>query len=102
MRTSAFSVLVLSSMVFQTPTGLAWAKAVPVRRERSHLVTVLRTVEGAPRMVSIWPYPTIEDRQTIRAQAIADGIWPPKDSYKHLKTEMLSTIYLPVAFSPLQ
>ncbi len=84
------------------PTLATWEQAIPVRRRRSHLVTVLHTVEGTPRMVSIWPYASIEDRQTIRAQAIADGVWPPKDSHKHLKTEMLSTIYLPTAYSPLQ
>jgi len=84
------------------PTLETWAKAVPIRAERSKLVTVLYTTEGQPRMVSIWPYPSIEARQSVRTQAIGDGIWPPQDSYKHLKTDMLSSIYLPTAFSPLQ
>ncbi|MBS9717263.1 NIPSNAP family protein [Pseudohalocynthiibacter aestuariivivens] len=84
------------------PTLETWAKAIPIRAERSKLVTVLHTVEGAPKMVSVWPYPSIEDRQVTRKQAINDGIWPPIDSFKHLKTEMLSTLYLPTSFSPLQ
>jgi len=84
------------------PTLDTWAKAVPIRTERSKLVTVMRTVEGAPRMVSIWPYTTIEKRQEVRAQAIKVGIWPPANSFKHLKTDMLSTIYLPTSFSPLK
>ncbi len=84
------------------PTLETWEKAVPIRAERSKLVTVMRTVEGAPRMISIWPYQTIENRQDVRSKAIEDGIWPPNDSFKHLKTDMLSTIYLPTSFSPLK
>lgn len=55
------------------PTIKSWAEAVPIRAQRSKLVTVMHTVEGAPRMISIWPYPTIEDRQKVREQAINDG-----------------------------
>ncbi|MEP3245574.1 MAG: NIPSNAP family protein [Sneathiella sp.] len=84
------------------PTLQNWAEALPTRAERSKLVTVLRTTEGVSRMISIWPYPTIEKRQEVRTQAIKDGIWPPKDSFKYLKTEMLSTLYLPTSFSPLK
>ncbi|MCG8489991.1 MAG: NIPSNAP family protein [Sneathiellales bacterium] len=84
------------------PTLDTWARAVPIRAKRSTLVTVMRTVEGLPRMISIWPYPSIEKRQECRAQAIKDGIWPPAESFKHLKTDMLSTIYLPTSFSPLK
>lgn len=84
------------------PTLKHWEQALPIRAARSKLITVLQTLEGAPRMVSIWPYPSIEDRQMIRARAIDDGIWPPQDSAKYLKPEMLSTIYLPSTFSPLQ
>lgn len=84
------------------PTLENWAEAIPKRAQLSKLVTVMHTTGAAPRMVSIWPYTSIGERQKIRAKAIAEGIWPPKDSARYLQTEMLSTIYLPTEFSPLQ
>ncbi len=84
------------------PTLENWAEAIPKRAQLSKLVTVMHTTGAALRMVSIWPYTSIGERQKIRAKAIAKGIWPPKDSARYLQTEMLSTIYLPTEFSPLQ
>ena len=37
-----------------------------------------------------------------RADAVAQGIWPPKGGPAHLTTQMVSTIALPTAVSPLK
>lgn len=38
----------------------------------------------------------------FRADAVAQGIWPPKGGPAWLTTEMTSTIALPLAVSPLK
>ena len=49
----------------------------------------------------IWPYRPLDERQRVRAVAVAKGVWPPVGGPAHLTT-MSSTIYLPAAFSPLR
>ena len=54
-----------------------------------------------PRFLNIWPYKSVDERSRIRAEAVKDGIWPPKGGPAHLTT-MESTIYVPAPFSPLR
>jgi len=80
----------------------AWRNAVPERTKRSPLVGAMYALDGAsPRFLNIWPYPGVDERSRIRAEAVKDGIWPPKGGPAHLTT-MESTIYVPAPFSPLR
>ncbi|MBP0592260.1 NIPSNAP family protein [Paraburkholderia sp. LEh10] len=80
----------------------AWEKAVPERTKRSRLVGAMYSLDGnVPRFLNIWPYASVDERSRVRAQAVKDGIWPPKGGPAHLTT-MESTIYMPAPFSPLR
>jgi hypothetical protein len=80
----------------------AWEKAVPERTRRSPLVGAMYALDGAvPRFLNIWPYASVDERSRIRAEAVKDGIWPPKGGPAHLTT-MESTICVPAPFSPLR
>ncbi|MBL4756369.1 MAG: NIPSNAP family protein [Rhizobiales bacterium] len=79
-----------------------WRDAMPKRLEYSPLTIAMYGLDGAPRMTHIWPYASIEERSKIRAQAVADGIWPPKGGPDWLTPDMTSAIAMPMAFSPLK
>ncbi len=79
-----------------------WEKALPERVKRSPMLTAMHSVTGmVPRFIHIWPYKTLDDRQRIRAAAVADKIWPPPGGGESLAT-MKSEIYVPTAFSPIK
>ncbi|WP_180108699.1 NIPSNAP family protein [Acinetobacter sp. YH12147] len=80
----------------------AWEKAVPERTKYSRLTVAMYALDGTPRIVSIWPYKTLNERSEVRAQSVADGIWPPKGGPQWLTHEMQSMIALPTAISPLK
>jgi len=80
----------------------AWENAVPERTKYSRLTTAMYALDGTPRIVSIWPYKSLNERSEIRAQSVADGIWPPKGGPQWLTHEMQSMIALPTAISPLK
>ena len=44
----------------------------------------------------------VSARVQEKAEAVAQGIWPPKGGPAHLTTNMVSTIALPTAVSPLK
>jgi hypothetical protein len=75
---------------------------VPERTTRSPLIGAMYALDGTvPRFLNIWPYKSVDERSRIRAEAVKDGIWPPKGGPAHLTT-MESTIYMPAPFSPLR
>ena len=80
----------------------AWKNAVPTRTEYSKLTLAMYSLDGHPRIVSIWPYASLNERTEIRTQSVADGIWPPKGGPQWLTHEMQSMIALPTAVSPLK
>lgn len=84
------------------PTIDLWEQAVPPRERLSPCVVAMVALDGAPRFTNIWAYPTLDARSKARADAVAQGIWPPKGGPAHLTTEMVSTIALPTAVSPLK
>ena len=84
------------------PTIDLWEQAVPPRERISPCVVAMVALDGAPRFTNIWAYPTLDARSKARADAVAQGIWPPKGGPAHLTTEMVSTIALPTAVSPLK
>ena len=84
------------------PTMEKWQGAVPKRSEYSALTVAMYSLDGAPRLTQLWPYPSLEARAAARAQSVADGNWPAKGGPDWLTPEMTSAILMPLAFSPLQ
>ncbi|WP_448107385.1 NIPSNAP family protein [Pseudomonas azerbaijanoccidentalis] len=86
------------------PTLDGWSKAIGPRtaEQYSPVYAAFYATDGSlPRYLHIWPWASLEQRQRVRAEAVADGVWPPENSGPQLR-DMRSTICLPAAFSPLQ
>ena len=84
------------------PTIDLWREAVPAREKISPCVVAMVALDGVPRFTNIWAYPTVEARGKARADAVAQGIWPPKGGPSFLTTDMFSTIAMATAVSPLK
>lgn len=84
------------------PTIDLWQEFVPPREKLSPCVVAMVALDGAARFTNIWAYPTLDARSKARADAVAQGIWPPKGGPAYLTSEMVSTIALPTAVSPLK
>ena len=50
------------------------------------------------QVIHVWPYENALERSRIRAQAVKDGVWPPKTS--EFVAEMRSELFEPLPFSP--
>ena len=80
----------------------AWREAVPARTRLSPMVGAFTALDGEqPRFLNIWAYQSVDERAAIRADAVKQGVWPPKGGPANL-TKMTSTLCAPVAFSPLR
>lgn len=79
-----------------------WQQYVPPREVLSPCVVAMVALDGPLRFTNIWAYPSLDARSKARADAVAQGIWPPKGGPAHLTTAMVSTIALPTAVSPLK
>jgi hypothetical protein len=84
------------------PTLEAWRAALPARHAVSPCLIAMYALDGAPRITSIWPVATLEQRAKARADSVQQGIWPPKGGPAWLSTTMRSAICVPTAISPLQ
>ncbi|MFC5522152.1 NIPSNAP family protein [Polaromonas jejuensis] len=84
------------------PTIDLWEQYVPAREKLSPCVVAMVALDGPLRFTNIWAYPTLDARSKARADAVAQGIWPPKGGPAHLTTAMTSTIAMPTAVSPLK
>lgn len=84
------------------PTIDLWEQYVPPREALSPCVVAMVALDGPLRFTNIWAYPTLDARSKARADAVAQGIWPPKGGPAWLTTAMTSTIALPTAVSPLK
>jgi hypothetical protein len=82
------------------PTIAAWEAAMPARGKLSPLVINMYALDGAPRITHIWPYASLDARAAIRADAVAKGVWPPKNAPEQFFAAT-STIGMPTAASPL-
>jgi hypothetical protein len=83
------------------PTIDLWEQAVPAREKLSPCVVAMVALDGPPRFTNIWAYPDIAARSRARADAVAQGIWPPKGGPGWLTSDMHSTIALATPVSPL-
>ena len=79
-----------------------WEQYVPARAALSPCTVAMVALDGPLRFTNIWSYPTLDARSKARADAVAQGIWPPKGGPAHLTTKMVSTIAMPTAVSPLK
>ncbi len=79
-----------------------WAAKVPERIKLSPLVAAWSSeLGGLNKWVHIWAYKDAAERQRIRAEAVAKGIWPPgSPAGTMLKQENMLAV--PAAFSPLR
>lgn len=84
------------------PTINLWEQYVPPREKLSPCVVAMVALDGPLRFTNIWAYESLNARSQIRADAVAQGIWPPKGGPAWLTTAMSSTIALPTAVSPLK
>lgn len=84
------------------PTIDAWQQAIPARTRLSPCIVAMVALDGTPRFTNIWAYASLADRSKARADAVAQGIWPPKGGPDWLTTDMHSMIALPTAISPLK
>ena len=84
------------------PTIDLWERYVPPREKLSPCVVAMVALDGPLRFTNIWAYPTLDARAKARADAVAQGIWPPKGGPAYLTTNMVSTIAMPTAVSPLK
>lgn len=83
-------------------TAEAWSKVVPRRNEISRVLTVLSSIEEGPtKMVHIYPYKDIAERQAARAQASKEGIWPPPGGSGKL-TALQNELFVATAYSSLK
>ena len=83
----------------------AWAPALPARQKLSPVIaTWFSELGGLNKFVHIWPYRSLDQRNEIRAKAIASGIWPPSSApdaaYNTVAQE--TKILLAAPFSPLK
>ena len=73
--------------------------ALPGRVRLSPLGGFWRTEIGTlNQIIHIWPYRDIEERGRIRAEAIKQGVWPPK--IQEFVLDMETKILIPAPFSP--
>jgi succinate dehydrogenase/fumarate reductase flavoprotein subunit len=84
------------------PTIDLWEQAVPAREKISPCVGAMIALDGPLRFTNIWAYSSVDARSKARADSVAQGIWPPKGGPAWLTTNMVSTIALPTAVSPLK
>jgi succinate dehydrogenase/fumarate reductase flavoprotein subunit len=84
------------------PTIDLWEQYVPARDKLSPCVVAMVALDGPLRFTNIWAYDSLNARSQIRGEAVAQGIWPPKGGPAHLTTNMVSTIAMPTAVSPLE
>ncbi len=83
-------------------TAELWRRAVPGREQVSPLLAAMTSLTGpVTRFMHIWPYRSLDERQRLRAKAVADGVWPPPGGPDQLLHQD-SDIYLPAAFSPIR
>ncbi len=74
-----------------------FAEALPHREKYSKLAAFWHTEIGPlNEIIHVWPYEDLEERTRIRAEAVKDAHWPPKD--EGLVLNMESEIWNPAPF----
>jgi hypothetical protein len=84
------------------PTVAAWSEIVPRRSEVSRPAIIMFGLDGKTRFLHVWPYASLAERQRLREDALARGVWPPASAPRWLTKHMRSEIFMPTEISPLQ
>ncbi len=82
-----------------------WDEALHIRTKHSPISVVMQGETGTiNKLLHIWPYKTLDERQKIREDVIAEGLWPPKHPPGEGEEMALqeNKILVPVPFSPMQ
>ncbi|MSO77396.1 MAG: NIPSNAP family protein [Alphaproteobacteria bacterium] len=80
-----------------------WAEKLPERIKLSPLVGAWYSEFGPlNKWVHIWAYKDAAERQRIRGDAVARGIWPPGQAQPGALLKMENMLVVPAAFSPLR
>jgi hypothetical protein len=80
-----------------------WAAKIDERVKLSPLVGAWYSEFGAlNKWVHIWAYKDAAERQRIRAEAVARGIWPPGGAASGLVVKQENKLVMPAACSPLR
>lgn len=83
------------------PTMAAWQAAMgPAAEYTQHLLINMYALDGPPRIVHIWGFESLAQRQELRARHYALGLWPPKGGPQQI-ARANSTICIPEAYSPI-
>lgn len=80
----------------------AWKKKLPIRAEFSPCLAAGNSFDGEPRFTHLWPYRSLDDRDRIRAEAAATGMWPPNAFPGSLPPPMQTLICKALPASPLR
>ena len=84
------------------PTIKLWRGAAPGRAKLSPVLAAMYCVAGSAfRFMHIWPYASLDERQRLRAKAVAEGVWPPPGGPDHVVSQQ-ADIFLPADFSPMR
>ncbi len=80
-----------------------WAAKIDERVKLSPLVGAWYSeIGGLNKWVHIWAYADAAERQRIRADAVASGIWPPGGGAAGLLLKQENKLVMPAACSPLR
>jgi hypothetical protein len=80
-----------------------WSTKIDERVKLSPLVGAWHSEFGAlNKWVHIWAYKDAAERQRIRADAVARGLWPPGGAASGLVLKQENKLVMPAAFSPLR
>jgi len=69
---------------YQKPGGLpgtmaGWRDAIePARAYTDHLVVNMYALDGEPRITHIWGFDSVAQRDKLRGEHYARGLWPPR------------------------
>jgi hypothetical protein len=85
------------------PVTLAgWEQAIKrARAYTAHLVIAMYALDGPTRITHIWAFSSLEERASLRADAYARDVWPPKGGPENI-IKATSTIGIPESYSPLR
>jgi hypothetical protein len=81
----------------------SWSEAIERRTRLSPLVGAWYTDVGPlNQWVHIWAYQDAGERARIRAEAVKQGIWPPKRAPEVVLLRQQNMLVVPASFSPLR
>ncbi len=79
----------------------AWKDSLPAREKYSpNVFTGYTEIGGLNRWYHVWAYPSLAERDRVRAEALSDPKWPPPTRQYWLGQE--NKILNPASFSPIR